>query len=542
MNILAVIPARGGSKGIPRKNVRLLNGKPLISYAINNAKNSTYNLDVCVSTDDVEIARVARNEHVQVVERSSNLGEDAVTLDPVIYDAYKKMEAETGKSYDLIITLQATSPLLTVQSLDKALDYYFQNSCDSLISVVNRPHLSWTEYEGQIVPNYKERLNRQYLPANYSETGAFLITNSQSMSPNSRLGQAIDVFEIPESEAIDIDTVQDWWVAENELSKKSILIFVEGYEKIGLGHVYRGLSLAYALINHNVRFVTTKRSDLAISLIEASFLPLTVIDNAQEIVDVIDDYQADIVINDILNTDLDFMRLFNDKNVRVINFEDLGPGAKLADAVINDLYAPKKMTNNSYWGSDYFILRDEFMTTEPKVFQDQVKEILVVFGGVDPSHLTEKLINTFGQLDHSQSLHFTVIVGPGNQAYDKLKQMANESDLAIDVFRDVKVMSQYMRQADIAVSSQGRTMLELASLGIPTVLMAQNKRELTHEFGYLTNGFINLGLGEQLDSHSIARTLNWLIMTPQVRKQMHTQMLSHDLRNGLNRVLKIILD
>ncbi|MDK6814897.1 hypothetical protein QP363_13080, partial [Corynebacterium sp. UMB6689] len=82
-------------------------------------------------------------------------------------------------------------------------------------------------------------------------------------------------------------------------------------------------------------------------------------------------------------------------------------------------------------------------------------------------------------------------------------------------------MSDYMNKSDIAVSSQGRTMLELAAMGVPTILLAQNERELTHEFGYLSNGFMNLGLGQAIDSQSIGRTLNWLIETPQIRQQMH---------------------
>ena len=110
--ILIVIPARGQSKGIPRKNLRLMAGKPLISYAIDIALRlkSIYNADVAVDTDDLEIAEVVSGYGVEVVMRPESLAGDAVTLDPVIYHATKEMEIRQNIEYDIVITMQATSP------------------------------------------------------------------------------------------------------------------------------------------------------------------------------------------------------------------------------------------------------------------------------------------------------------------------------------------------------------------------------------------------------------------------------------------------
>src|SRR5699024_7872757 len=103
----------------------------------------------------------------------------------------------------------------------------------------------WVEKNNTKTPGYTERVNRQYLPKHFIETGAFLICNSRTIEPNNRIGKVTSVFEIPNNQSIDIDTYQDWWVAEKELAKKNIIICVEGYKEIGLGHVYRALSLAY---------------------------------------------------------------------------------------------------------------------------------------------------------------------------------------------------------------------------------------------------------------------------------------------------------
>ena len=99
MNILAVIPARGGSKGIPRKNVRLMNGEPLISYAIKNSLHSKYITDVVVTTDDEEIVNISKCYGAEVIIRDNSLAEDHITLDPVIYDATIKTEEQKKKKW-----------------------------------------------------------------------------------------------------------------------------------------------------------------------------------------------------------------------------------------------------------------------------------------------------------------------------------------------------------------------------------------------------------------------------------------------------------
>lgn len=543
MEILAIIPARGGSKGIPRKNVRMLAGKPLISYAINNALNSKFQIDVCVSTDDDEIERISRFFGAEVLRRENRLASDDITLDPVIYDAFLKMSSLKEKKYDIILTLQPTSPLLKAEILDDAIDSFILSEVDTLISAVNNPHLSWTENKaGEMVPAYTKRLNRQYLPKHFTETGAFLLTRADFMKENSRLGKNISIYEMPPSQAIDIDTPQDWWVAEKELNKKSILIRVEGYSEIGLGHIYRGLSLAYNLIDHEVRFVISKKSGLGIEKIKASNFIFSIIEDDREIGALIEQYKVDILINDILNTTKDYIAYLKDFDVKIINFEDLGEGADSADIVINDLYAPQKVGDHYCWGSDYYVIRDEFLLSNPSQFNSSVKEILIIFGGVDPSNLTEKLFQSIKRINNAYDIKFTFIVGLGYLFYDELKEKADELSLNIEVIRDVKIMTEYMKKADIAVSSQGRTMLELAAMAVPTVLLAQNDRELTHEFGYMHNGFINLGLGRDLTEDTIAETINWLIHASQIREQMHEQMLQLDVKNGLNRVLKLILE
>lgn len=538
MKILAIIPARGGSKGIPNKNIRILGGKPLISYSILTGLASRYSLNLLVTTDNSEIERIAKLYKSKVIQRPINLADDNVKLDPVIFHAVTKYEEEIGKTFDIIITLQPTSPLLKIASLDAAIDFFISNNFDTLISVKNDPHLSWSFHAGNYIPNYKQRLNRQLLPKNFVETGAFLITKREFISQDNRIGPKIGVFELSSAESIDIDTPQDWWIAEKEFGKKKILIRVEANKDVGLGHIYRCLLLANYLIDHDIKFIISKNSEIGIQKLQDSNFPFQTFANENEVFEIIDEFKCSLLINDILDTKFTYIKKCKEKNIKIINFEDLGSGATLANAVINDLYAKKHDKPNHYWGSSYYSIRNDFLLADKYSFKSKIKNVLILFGGTDPSNLTEKLLKIVNKTIYS-SINFTCIVGLGYSNYNKIKEeFKNHTN--INIVRDVKDMARFMSNADLAFSSQGRTMYELAFIGVPTILLAQNKRELQHEFGYLNNGFINLGLGSKVKSSTIEQTFNWLSKSPDIRKQLIKHMKINKLDSGIERVLDII--
>lgn len=260
MKVLAIIPARGGSKGIPKKNIRLLSGKPLISYSILNALSCNIIDDVFVSTDSTEIADVAKNYGAETIERADGLSEDKVTLDPVIYDAVLRIEKLKGYTYDYVITMQPTSPLLKPQSLSTAFNEMLEKSFDCMISVVNKPHLARKLQEGKLEPAYSERLNRQELPPNYLETGAFVISKRSLLTPETRMAGALSVFPITDDEGIDIDDKNDWILSETLLNRKRIIFRVDGYASLGMGHIYNCITLAYSMIEHDVLIVIQEDS------------------------------------------------------------------------------------------------------------------------------------------------------------------------------------------------------------------------------------------------------------------------------------------
>lgn len=540
MNILAVIPARGGSKGIPRKNVRLMNGEPLIAYAIKNGLNSKYITDVVVTTDDDEIANIAKTYGADVIMRDNHLAEDHITLDPVIYDATAKMKIQKNKSYDIIITLQPTSPILKVTTLDNAIEKMIDNQYDTIISAVNRPHLSWREKDNKIVPMYEKRLNRQLLPKNYVETGAFLITKREVMTETTRIGEKISIYEVPEEESIDIDSKEDWMLCENLLKKKRIVFRCDGYKEIGMGHIYHCLTLAYALTGHDVIFVTNEKHEEGLKKIQDSYMQYITIKNDQEFFDFLKKYKPDIIVNDCLDTTKTYIEHLKELCKKVITIEDMGEGAKYADVVINALYSNQN-NPNEYCGEKYVCLRNEFLISKPKKFCDIVENILIVFGGTDPSNLTRKIYQVAKEIAKKvPKVNFTFITGIG---YDcKENNLISDEEYNITVLNNVNDISKYMRQADLAFTSQGRTVYELASLGVPSIVLAQNERELLHTFAQMPNGFMNLGLGANISEETIINTLEWLIQTPQIRREMRNLMLKNNLRDGLKNEIEIILE
>lgn len=539
MNILAVIPARGGSKGIPKKNIRLMNGQPLIAYAIKNGLNSKYITDVVVTTDDKEIEYISKEYGAEVIKRDPKLADDKTTLDPVIYDAMVKDENKKNKKYDIIITLQPTSPVLKTETLDKAIEQFLTSDYDTYISATNKPHLSWTKNNGKIVPSYEKRVNRQQLPPNYLEAGAFFISKRDNVTENTRIGKNVSVYEIPEEESTDIDNSIDWVICENILRKKKIVFRCDGYKELGMGHIYHCLTLAYNLTGHDVIFVTNKNHLEGLNKIAESNMKYTTIENDEQFFDFLEKYKPDIVVNDCLDTTEEYIKKIKMLSKKVVTIEDLGEGAKYADIIINALYDNKRY-NNEYCGEEYVCLRNEFLISKPKEFSQEVKEVLILFGGTDPSNLTKKVYNMIKE-NYSKypNIHYNFITGIG---YDCEKnEIVQDDEKNIRVLKNVSNISEYMSSADLAFTSQGRTVYELASMGVPSIVMAQNERETLHKFAQMTNGFMNLGLGKDLSIETIFNTFDWLIKTPQIRKEMRDLMLKKNIKDGIKNEIELIL-
>lgn len=535
MNILVVIPARGGSKGIPRKNLRLLAGKPLIYYSIKTALASKYNLDVYISSEDDEILNTAIQFGAKTHKRDLSIADDKTTLDPVIYDCYKHAQKIENKIYDFIVTMQATSPLLKSNSLDEAIDKIIANkNIETVIASKDDTHLSWRKEGSVYLPNYTERVNRQYLTPTFTETGGFFITRKEIITENNRIGKNVELHLLSNGEEIDIDTYEDWNLCEYHLKRKHILFVVTGNSSVGLGHIYNTLLIANDILNHQITFLVDRESQMAYDKIASKNYPVF-IQTYDDILEDIKSINPDLIINDRLDTGMEYMLGLKGLNVQVINFEDLGDGAKQADLVINAIYPEKQVMVNHYFGHDYFILRDEFIYSKQKKEIAEVKNILITFGGVDPNNYTKKVIDSIYNYCQNSGINIIVIAGFGYKDYTTLEGYAH-----LDVKQNVTNISKYMLEADLIFTSAGRTTYEIASIGTPTMVLAQNERELTHFFASSEFGFLNLGLGYNVSVDELYKNFIELVDSVESRTYMSELMQKIDLKSGRKTVNKLI--
>lgn len=530
--VLVVIPARGGSKGIPRKNLRGLAGRPLIHYGINTALGSRFQPVVYVTSDDEEILSIAAGLGAKTLRRGDALAGDDATLDPVVHDACVRAEAAEGVSFDLVVTLQPTSPLLRTASLDEALARMLEDpAIDTTISARSDAHLSWTRRDGRYVPNYEARVNRQYLPPQYRETGGFLASRRRAVTPSGRIGARVELHLLSGGEEIDIDSLDDWALCEFHLRRRRLLFVVTGNAQVGLGHVHNSLLVANDILDHDVEFLVDERSEMAAVEIEARNYTV----HRQQSKDLVDDVLANgatVVVNDCLDTTADYVGRLKAAGRLVINFEDLGPGAALADLVINAIY-PESDTSlpRHYFGHRYMVLRDEFFLSRPRDLPAQVQRVLLTFGGVDPNNLTRKVLAAIQPACRARGIALEVVTGFGYSAFDTLASFEG-----VEVVRNTRNIARFMAGADLVFTSAGRTTYEVASQGVPCIVLAQNAREMTHLFANADNGFLHLGLGAGIDEAGILQAFLGLLDSPGQRQAMAARMRAADLRSGRERV------
>lgn len=229
MKPLVIIPARGGSKGIPHKNIRLLGGKPLICRAIDNARAVADDSDICVSTDDPEIIRVAEDYGLKVpFVRPAELAADNSGTYEVLLHALDFYERQ-GRHYDAIVLLQPTSPFRRDEDVRGAMALYTPD-IDMVVSITearSNPYYNCFETDSngflQISKGDGSYVRRQDVPKAWEYNGAVYVINPESLKRES-LGKfkRRKGYEMDELHSLDLDTPLDWSIAKLLISKNEI--------------------------------------------------------------------------------------------------------------------------------------------------------------------------------------------------------------------------------------------------------------------------------------------------------------------------------
>jgi len=231
MKILAVIPARGGSKSVPRKNIAPMAGKPLLAYTLKEASKVASITDLIVSTDDLEIAEVARSLGAIVpFLRPSELATDHAQSAAVLRHGLLHMEERRGVRYDAIMMLQPTTPLRQAFHIQTAIDMMMAKDCDSVVSVVsvagNHP-FRMKRLLGDLLINlidqgFEDMRPRQVLPPVYIRNGAVYLSRRHVVADQEQVvGSVCLGFEMNPEESLNIDDRLDFKVAEMLLRERA---------------------------------------------------------------------------------------------------------------------------------------------------------------------------------------------------------------------------------------------------------------------------------------------------------------------------------
>ena len=219
-HVLTIIPARGGSKGIPRKNVLPLNGKPLIAWTIEAARQAELVTRVVVSTDDDEIAEVSRAAGAEVLMRPAELAGDTTPTEPVLVHVLETLRAREGYVPDLLVLAQCTSPLRGAEIMDQGINLLLTTGCDCVLTVA--PIMHW-RLRGEIGPagqwkseySFLERGFSQQHAQKYSENGALYVLRREVLETfGNRLGGDVRALAMDWAHSVDIDHPEDFGLAE----------------------------------------------------------------------------------------------------------------------------------------------------------------------------------------------------------------------------------------------------------------------------------------------------------------------------------------
>ena len=212
-DIRAIIPARGGSKRLPRKNLTIVNGHPLLAYTIMQAKASKLLSGVYVSTDDSEISGVARQYGAEVIERPAELASDVSSSEEAMLHAAQILREQGEAGIDAFMMLQCTSPVRSDDDIDSAIELFVKERADSLLSVCSAKHFLWRLGEAGAEPvnySFQNRPRSQDIIPQFQENGSFYITSKEVlMEEKCRLGGKIVMYVMDFWSAFEIDDEND---------------------------------------------------------------------------------------------------------------------------------------------------------------------------------------------------------------------------------------------------------------------------------------------------------------------------------------------
>lgn len=572
MEILAVITARGGSKRIPKKNIKNFCGRPIISYSIEAAIQSGVFSEVMVSTDSHEIAEIALESGASVpFMRSARTSDDFATTSDVIMEVLDKYK-EIGRNFKYICCIYPTAPFITPDKLRSAMEIMVENNSTVVMPVVRfsyPPQRCFVIDESKYMKyKYPEYMNSrsQDLEAWYHDAGQFYIYNTQKyLELNGSISDGIIPIEVSELEVQDIDNEDDWKIAElkyrlmSENMPNRIFIRVDGNEIIATGHVMRCLAIAEQLKRLGAEVIFVVADEKPADLIRERCFEVDVLDTCWSDLNVETDSfcsylvrkKAKVVLLDSYYITKQYLSSLS-SIVNVVYIDDLDKFIYPVYAIINygtwkegSEYQKKYSGYDTHLlcGNSYVPLREEFKSAKFQVSKNPSR-VLITTGGTDQYNMAGNLLEAAMNDSETVNLEYHVIVGYFNKNKEMLSELSGRYSNII-LHENVSDMSKWMKYCDIAISAAGTTTYELCACGIPSVCfeVAENQcgAEAWEKAGYMMfggNAFKNIN--ECVEN--CIKSLIYLKNNFEVRQQYSEKMRSFVDGHGAERIAKFVLE
>lgn len=459
-DILGIVPARGSSAGIRRKNLQLVDGRPLVLIAADTLSQVCDR--VVVSTDDDLIASVAGRYEIH--------RRPTVDASQTVLEAVRMVVADLDWRGP-VACLQPTVPQVTVEDMRVLL------ACEMATQLVTQDRHTVWHASRRLTLN----VNRQEALGDWSYRGV-----GAYWWPDDLVEPVMPLIASNLEPIVDVDSWADLQQARHK--RRRILIRYVANKEVGSGHVRRMVTLADGLQGHDVRFQPT--FDTWESWMDWVDYPQSWTYPSEWIVD--DEHTHDLVITDTLG-----YGQTPPVGRSWVSFEDISPESNHADLVVNSLY--KDTRPNAVSGKDWVVVRPEYAALPEFEVAKEGRSVLVMFGGTDPSHLAEK---TQGALQSS-------LDGPDIVGRETFVRPSEDRPVA-----------ELMQAHDLLITSAGRTVYEAALVGIPTIVLAQNSRETTHTHLGFEHGNVYLGHGRLVSEEKLGRTIRDVLADYDLRVEL----------------------
>ena len=550
MRVTVVIPARGGSDRVPYLNIKRLGDAPLLAHTIRAAKEARDIDRVIVSTDDETVAEVARAHGAEVpFLRPKELSGDLSSLMPVVRHAV--LESEKGHPRaDVVLVLQATTPFRTSRSIDEAIAKIATGRFTAVVSVTSDLSLRWKAEDGRLRPLFDRAGRRDEQEPVYLENGAIVAIRRDVLEKDARFGDSVGFVALDKREGFTVHDLDDFWMAERLLREPRILFRVDGSRVMGMGHVYRSLAVAEALREGSraeIAFLMSADHAEGIATISKSGYPVRVFRSGglEALIDSIRDFAPSVVINDLPLVEDTYLRSLARLGAITINLvdtlEDLERVSRDAQFVISVMNEDRETPEGFYGGPAFAILRRHFQGRE-RVVRDKPAKILLTFGGADPQALTLKVARALAAL--TSDVEVLSVAGPAfphRHVFEALQRTLGRN-LPLVNGVDVQI-ADLMLDADLVLCSGGMSVYEIAALGAPGVVLAQNAREDRRMREFARFGTIEyLGLGVDVDESAILEAVQRLLADKARRATMSAKGRALVDGYGAARAAEIVLE